>query len=365
MKIREAKIEDINQKSNIYGNIKLVNPTMEYKEQVMNYRKTFLEEKESFDGCAGLEECETYEEWIDFEKRLSKKYQEEYVPSTVFLAIRELDNKLIGMIDFRHELKDFLFNYGGNIGYSVIPSERRKGYAKEMLRLMLDYCKQKGVARVLLACDKENIASKKTIIANGGVLENEVADKVGLSESGTIQRYWISLKKRFADRRKEFSRRIDLEQITKSVNEPNFMGDVYIDWFKKVEKPFYLDNGLCVLDTNYKWIEFYDYSSRVKLTAIYNEKNEIVEWYFDIAREIGKEDGVPYEDDLYLDVLLRPDGEVVLLDEDELKEAFDRREMTQQEYDEAYKVANDLMERLKGKRDEVKAFTDRYLNYIL
>ena len=58
--------------------LKLVNPTMEYKEQVMNYRKVFLENDESFDGCSGLEECETYEEWIDFDNRLSKKYGKRY-----------------------------------------------------------------------------------------------------------------------------------------------------------------------------------------------------------------------------------------------------------------------------------------------
>ena len=50
-----------------------------------------------------------------------------------------------------------------------------------------------NINRVLLTCDKENIASSKTIISNGGVLENEVIDEVNLGESGIIQRYWISL----------------------------------------------------------------------------------------------------------------------------------------------------------------------------
>ena len=58
------------------------------------------------------------------------------------------------------------------------------------------------------------------------------------------------------------------------------------------------------MDNNYKWLEFYDYSSKVKLTAIYDENNEIIEWYFDIAKEIGKDNGIPYEDDLYLDVVV-------------------------------------------------------------
>ena len=174
--------------------IKLVIPTMEYKEQVMNYRKIFLENNESFDGCSGLEECEAYEEWLDFDNRLRKKYGENYVPSSVYLGTRISDNKVVGIIDIRKKLSDFLFNYGGNIGYSVLPEERRKGYAKEMLKLALIQCKEENINRVLITCDKENIASSKTIIANGGILENEVKDKVNLSDSGIIQRYWISLK---------------------------------------------------------------------------------------------------------------------------------------------------------------------------
>ena len=84
-----------------------------------------------------------------------------------------------------------------------------------------------------------------------------------------------------------------------------------------------------------------------------------------MARGIGKEDGIPYEDDLYLDVVLRPDGETILLDEDELKEAFDSLEMTKEEYQETYKIAYDLIEKLKDNQEKVKAFTDKYLKEML
>ena len=172
---------------------KFVKPTHEYKDQVMRYRKIFIERNESMDGCALLEKCNTYEEWLDFDSRFLKEYGEGYVPSEVYLAIRKSDNKLLGIIDIRKRLSDFLYKYGGNIGYSVIPDERRKGYATEMLKQLLQKCRAMNINRVLLTCDKDNIGSVKTIKANGGVLENEVIDEVDLGESGIIQRYWINL----------------------------------------------------------------------------------------------------------------------------------------------------------------------------
>lgn len=171
----------------------LVRPCKLYAEQVMSYKEEMSQNGDSFDGCAGLEDVHSFDEWIDFEGRLRKKYGAGYVPSEVFLAARKNDNLVVGMIDFRHPLSDFLKNYGGNIGYSIRPSERRKGYASEMLRQILSVCRDFGESRVLLTCDKENIASKRTIVKNGGVLENEIADTVGLSKSGIIERYWISI----------------------------------------------------------------------------------------------------------------------------------------------------------------------------
>ena len=82
---------------------------------------------------------------------------------------------------------------GAILDIVFVHQKRQKGYASEMLKLVLPICRDFGESKVLLTCDKGNVASQRTIIKNGGMLENEISDTVGLSKSGIIQRYWISL----------------------------------------------------------------------------------------------------------------------------------------------------------------------------
>ena len=103
---------------------------------------------------------------------------------------RRARNRLLGAANIRHELNDSLLITGGHIGDGIRPSERGKGFGTELVRLALIECKKLGIRRVLMTCDKSNTASAKTIIKNGGVLENEFVNSEGEIE----QRYWITIK---------------------------------------------------------------------------------------------------------------------------------------------------------------------------
>lgn len=183
---------------NAKGELKLVFPSEEYKEQIEEYLKEHFENGEyELAGDGGLDRIRNFDDWLLKVKRdLSEEtVQENRVPATLFLGVRKSDNKVIGTIQIRHRLNERLLKNGGHIGDGVRPSERRKGYATEMIRLALEECKKIGINRVLMVCFKDNIGSAKSIINNGGILENELP-----AENGKIdQRYWISLKRKFAD----------------------------------------------------------------------------------------------------------------------------------------------------------------------
>lgn len=99
------------------------------------------------------------------------------------------DDRILGAIHVRHHINHpKLKVVGGHIGYGIRPSERRKGYAKEMLRLALSEARTIGLNKVLLTCDENNIGSYKTIEANGGILESSI-----VVEGKNKRRYWISL----------------------------------------------------------------------------------------------------------------------------------------------------------------------------
>jgi len=128
---------------------------------------------------------ELVNKWEEYESE--RMYEKGLVPSSIYFLMDE-DKKIYGAIDIRHELNDYLLRYGGHIGYGIRPSQRRKGYASQMLTLALPIVKELGINKALITCDKSNVGSAKTIMNNGGILENEV-----INGDEITQRYWITL----------------------------------------------------------------------------------------------------------------------------------------------------------------------------
>ena len=118
-----------------------------------------------------------------------KNDKEGLVLDSTFFCLDTDRNIFVGAVNIRHYLNDALLLNSGHIGDGVRPSERRKGYATEMIRLALQECKKLGLDKVLMVCDKDNIGSARSIKKNGGVLENEV-----LVDGMLEQRYWITIK---------------------------------------------------------------------------------------------------------------------------------------------------------------------------
>lgn len=163
--------------------LQLVRPAMCYEKELLAYRREFIESGDSMDGSSSLRRYENIKDWLMMLDKMED----------LFLYVREADQKVVGMIQIRRGLNDFLENYGGHIGYCVRPSERRKGYAKAMLQETLVYCSQTlGLPVVLISCLENNEASRRTILSNGGKYINTVFWN---ERNVNLQRYQIELEK--------------------------------------------------------------------------------------------------------------------------------------------------------------------------
>lgn len=172
--------------------IRLTIPTGEYLDQVWDYRQECLDAGSHMDGCGPLRQAGSPSVWLAnvISDMDPAALPEGRVQATQFLAVRESDNKVVSMIQVRHSFNEYLEKNAGNIGYSTRPSERRKGYATETLRLTLPFCREIGLDKVLISCEPGNPASRRTILANGGVYESTVHEP---GKGIDLERYWIAL----------------------------------------------------------------------------------------------------------------------------------------------------------------------------
>lgn len=159
-------------------------PALEYRQEHIDYGETWIH------GSSGFMLHDSYDEWI---KKLEQVKEAEtsyfHVPATTYFSIRKEDNKIIGTIQLRHFLTPELEKSGGHIGYGIRPTERKKGYGKQQLTLVLAVAKQMKIPQVMITCDKNNVASRETALHCGGILTGEI-----LYEGKVQQIIWIDLR---------------------------------------------------------------------------------------------------------------------------------------------------------------------------
>lgn len=173
--------------------MKFVFPNGNYEEKAKDFIHEFYEYESEINGSGGLErylEKASYDEWLqkvladmDLANILPGR-----VPALTYFYVRKEDDKIIGMINIRLALTDFLRKEGGHIGYSVRPTERGKHYASRMLKEALDFCKIIGLNDIFISCNKSNFASAGVIKNSGGILDKEFYSE---TFQQVIQRYII------------------------------------------------------------------------------------------------------------------------------------------------------------------------------
>jgi len=174
--------------------MKLVRPTLEFKKKHYDYVNKWKKNNDEMVPSSINLSNRDFELWLNDTYKIEeeKTCLPNLVPANTYYLVDTNEN-IIGAINIRHRLNDYLLNYGGHIGYGILYSERKKGYATKMLNLALMKAKELNIMKILITCDKSNMDSAKTIIKNGGVLENEV-----IEDGVVIQRYWIDLIKKYS-----------------------------------------------------------------------------------------------------------------------------------------------------------------------
>lgn len=121
-----------------------------------------------------------------------------------------------------------------------------------------------------------------------------------------------------------------------------------------------------IADDGYIWLNHIPVDKHYAITTMFNNNGEIVQWYFDVTKKVGVNDqGIPYFDDLYLDVVILPSNEILLLDEDELEEALRNKDITEDDYKLAYEEAEGIIKNISSDINNLRNFSNYYLEYIL
>ena len=195
----------------------LEKPSMDRKDEIIEYLNEFALYHSDLNGAGSLDKIFEGLTFLEALKRCLNMEDEEYArkmrrcQSKTFLLIRENDDRIVGNINIRWNLTEQMKQFGGNIGYSIRATERRKGYNKINLYLGLMEAQKLGLDRVMLDCDVNNVASDKTMQSLGGILERTEIDP---SDGILTNVYWFNVDECLEKYRKQYIDKISLDRGT-------------------------------------------------------------------------------------------------------------------------------------------------------
>lgn len=280
-----------------------------------------------------------------------------YVPNTYFFL---WDNDfIVGLFKIRHYLNDFLRNGSGHIGYGILQKFRGKGYATKGLKAAIEICKELiAEDEIYLSVHKDNSASLKVQLKCGAYLCGETKDeyltRIKLHNENNLHFGIRDLKR--DDWKRIIKKRLKIEDIKNEY----FEGKICFINMDEVKSPLYVDSpigNIKIADNNYKNIIIAPKCKNWWLTVIFDEKNELIESYFDITKlnNFYNSDN-PFFIDMKLDVCIPKDCEPSIMDEDELKELLDNGYIIEEDYEMAYEVANKIIAEYKKHKEEYYKF---------
>lgn len=168
----------------LMDDLELIVPSKELKEDVILYKEEHFSYGDmQVHGSGGLAYFDDFDAWLEHIDAIREDQSDFDIKTSTFFSKRISDGKLIGCIKIHHELNSELES-GGHIAYGIRPSERGKGYATKQLMLALEFARQIGMHQVIVACDKDNVASARTAMSCGGILIKE------FDEDGTIKQHY-------------------------------------------------------------------------------------------------------------------------------------------------------------------------------
>ncbi|MCH7323413.1 DUF402 domain-containing protein [Solibacillus sp. MA9] len=175
------------------------------------------------------------------------------------------------------------------------------------------------------------------------------------------------LKKRYLHRN-DWSRITCRHYMQQWVEEPDFTGYIALIEMHEVKEPLVTTQAgqeLRIVDIDYSWLQQLPMNEHYAVTTMFNAKGEVVQWYIDITNENGVDQGEPYMEDLFLDIIVLPTGEVIKKDEDEIVQALKNEWISDAQYELAYATFYKLLKQIKQGEFNLLASSKKHREYLL